>query len=160
MEANLKTIQRELKSVQHLNTINIHDEYETPDELLKEACWKYNVKPVLDVCCTKNNKKYQKCFTKNEDGLKQQWKEDFFMNPPYSEVNKWIAKAYNEHIKNNVTCIALVYAKTDTRWWHRYVERKAEVHFIQGRIHFLTNGKRTANSAPYPSCWIIWRSNS
>lgn len=143
--------------MQHLGVINNHDEYETPMSLLRDACNKFKVRPTLDVCCNQQNKKCLKGFTKADDGLQQSWDEDFFMNPPYSKVAKWISKGYNEHLKNNVTGIALVYAKTDTRWWHAFVEGKAEVYFIKGRIRFLLHGCKTANRAPYPSCWIVWR---
>lgn len=65
--------------------------------------------------------------------------------------------------------MVLVYSKTDTKWWHKYVEGKAEVHNIQGRLQFLDDtGKPkmywnqakqrlTKGYAPYPSCWIIYR---
>ena len=52
----------------------------------------------------------------------------------------------------------LCYAKTDTKWWHEYVEGKAEYHFQKGRIKFLDGqGNLTKNSSPYPSVWIIIR---
>ena len=54
-----------------------------------------------------------------------------------------------QHLFNN---------KTDTLWWHSYVEGIAEVHFQKGRIKFLDeNGDLTKQSAPYPSVWIIYR---
>jgi len=52
----------------------------------------------------------------------------------------------------------LAYAKTDTRWWHSFVENRAETHFVKGRIKFLdAKGYQTKLPAPYPSVWIIYR---
>lgn len=72
-------------------------------------------------------------------------------------VTDWIKKAYSEHLTHNVDAMILTFAKTDTKWWHKYIEGKAEVHFIEGRLRFLDNGKISAYPAPYGSCWIIYR---
>lgn len=72
-------------------------------------------------------------------------------------VTDWLKKAYSEHLNNNVNALILTFAKTDTKWWHKYVENKAEVHFIQGRIRFLDKGTVSDYPAPYGSCWIIYR---
>ena len=61
---------------------------------------------------------------------------------------------------NNVELMILAYAKTDTQWWHNFVENcpTCEVHFIKGRIKFLdAKGYQTKLPAPYPSVWIIYR---
>ena len=54
----------------------------------------------------------------------------------------------------------LIYAKTDTKWWHRFIEDRAEVHFIKGRIEFIKPNSLKRNAAPYPSCWVIYRKNT
>ena len=66
-------------------------------------------------------------------------------------------KAYYQNIKHGVEGMILIYAKTDTKFWHSFIEGKAEVHFIKGRIKFLKNGIKTKNSAPYGSCIVIYR---
>ena len=146
-----------LRSIQHLKKIKEYDEWETPKLMFEDACKKYNVKPVLDVCATEKNHKCDKYLTIDWDGLGQQWKEDFFMNPPYSWVDRWVKHAYYQHSLYNVTGMALIYSKTDTRWWHEYIQDLAEVYFIKGRIKFQINGRPSKNSAPYPSCWVVWR---
>lgn len=72
-------------------------------------------------------------------------------------VADWMKKAYSEHLNNNVNALILTFAKTDTKWWHKYVEKKAEVHFIEGRLRFLDGGKVSDYPAPYGSCFIIYR---
>lgn len=169
----------------HLPNININDEWETPQLILDDVCKKYKVNPILDVCCTAQNKKCKIGITKLSDtnnGLTIPWNMDFFMNPPYSEIDLWMKKAYYDHLNYNVNGIILTYNKTDTKWWHSYVEDRAEIHFIKGRLKFEINGivprwckecKQTfienidfcpicnnrlkKNTAPYPNCWIIYR---
>ena len=150
------------KSIQHLANVTLDNEWETDPGMLNDACAKFGIFPELDVACKTGNKKCNKGFHLDalEDAMIRDWDLDFFMNPPYSQVEQWIAKAYYEHRKHNVNALSLVYSKTDTKWWHKYVEGKAEVHFIEGRIKFLKNGVKSKNSAPYPSCWIIYRKKS
>lgn len=145
------------KSVQHLQFLGIHDEWETPKSLLRSAMINYDILPFLDVCATPQNAQFSKYFTKEQNGLLQNWTLNFFMNPPYSQIYQWIQKASNEVQNNKVSGLALTFAKTDTKWWHQFVEGIHEVHFIKGRIKFLRNGVPSKNSAPYPSCWIVMR---
>jgi phage N-6-adenine-methyltransferase len=52
----------------------------------------------LDPCATAENKKCDKYFTEEEDGLKQSWAgHRVFMNPPYGrKIGFWIKKAFEE----------------------------------------------------------------
>jgi len=170
------------KAQTHQVIVNENDMWETPPGILEEAMIKYDVTPVMDVCATPQNTKFPKYFTPEQNGLTQEWKEDFFMNPPYSEINQWMKKAYEQHRKHNVNALILVFAKTSVKWWHKYVEGKGEVHFQKGRIRFLLDGiepryctrckirftenisycktchsKIRKSSPTYDSAWIIFR---
>ena len=149
-----------MKSIRHLANIKKHDNWETPKNLFLDAISTFDVHPTLDVCATRKNSKCINYITEKEDSLVFEWKEDVFMNPPYSRVNEFMKKAYYQHKKHGITILILVFAKTDTKFWHSFVEEKAEVHFIKGRIKFLKDGIESSNSAPYPSCWIIYRLQS
>jgi phage N-6-adenine-methyltransferase len=158
------------------------EDWETPINLFAKFCLEKKVTPILDVCAGKGNSKCVKAFTKKENGLIQQWDVDFFFNPPYNNVKEWVDKAYYEHRKHNVTGVGLIFAKTDTKMWHRCIEGIAEVYFIEGRVKFEKKGvvpkycrkckvmriqedpicpdclrMMNTNSAPYPSCWVVWR---
>jgi site-specific DNA-methyltransferase (adenine-specific) len=79
------------------------------------------------------------------------------MNPPYGRAIKdWIKKAYEEGQKNDTTVVALIPARTDTRYWHDYVMKSDAVYFIRGRLKF-GNGE---NSAPFPSAVVVFRSTN
>jgi phage N-6-adenine-methyltransferase len=128
------------KATTHQVNVEKNDTWETPKDILLQACKKYKINPTLDVCATQQNRKYDNYFGKETDALKQEWNEDFFMNPPYSEIESWMEKAYEQHRKFNVDALILVFSKTGTKWWHKYVEDKAEIHFQKGRIRFQLNG--------------------
>lgn len=47
----------------------------------------------------------------------------------------------------------LIPSRTDTRWWHSYIEGKAEVRFVKGRLKFGGCNQ----SAPFPSVVVVFR---
>ena len=148
----------ESKAVKHLAIINKNDEYGTPISLFLESCGKYNCTPKVDYFASDVNHVCDKYYTKSDDAFSKSWTENGFINSPYSMIGKVMQKAYEEHMANNVELMILAYAKTDTQWWWNWVENKAEVHFIKGRIKFLdAKGNPTKLSSPYPSVWIIYR---
>ena len=146
-------------SVQHLHSINVRDEYGTPKKLFEQVCKKYEIYPEIDICASKTNHVVSKYITKDQDCFGYSIKQDFFMNPPYSRVSEFMEFAYNQHKRNNVSCLILTYSKTGTRWWHKYVQGIADhVDFQKGRIKFLDeNGNTTKHYAPYDSVWIIYK---
>lgn len=75
------------------------------------------------------------------------------MNPPYSKsIAKWIKKAWYESLRG-VTTVALLPARTDTTWFHRYIYQRAEVRFLRGRLQF----EGAEQSAPFGSMIVIFR---
>lgn len=69
------------------------------------------------------------------------------MNPPYGRViGDWVKK-----LSENKG-VALLPARTDTKWFHDYIYGKAEIRFLKGRVKF-GDGK---NSAPFPSMIVIF----
>ena len=81
-------------------------------------------------------------------------------NPPYSKCRDFIGKAAAE-AKRGCTVVCLVYARTDTRWFHEHVydattnsyRPGVEVRFIKGRLKF--GGAKAG--APAPSMLVIFR---
>lgn len=152
---------KESKAVDHLQKINVNDEYGTPFILYQTACLKYDLRPQIDVTASEANHICEYYINKDDDFLARdddRFDSDCFANFPYSDNYRMFEHAYQLHKKYNNNWLILAYSKTDTRWWHNFVENKAEVHFIQGRVRFKNAlGIFTTNSAPYPSCWIIYR---
>lgn len=132
------------------------NEWATPQAVFDELNKEFNF--TLDPAATSENAKCQRFFTKEQDGLKQDWSgETVFCNPPYGrEIGKWVEKCFNEHIKHNITIVMLIPARTDTTYFHEYIYNHAEIRFIKGRIKFIQNGKE-GDAAPFPSMIVIYK---
>ena len=125
------------------------DDWATPQDFFNELNKEFNF--TLDVCASEENAKCAQYFTKEIDGLKQEWHGTCFMNPPYGrEISKWMEKAYKSSLEG-ATVVCLVPSRTDTKWWHEYA-MKGQIRFIKGRLKF-GNSK---NSAPFPSALVIF----
>jgi len=76
------------------------------------------------------------------------------MNPPYGrKIVKWVEKAYIESKKTGTTVVALLPARTDTKWFHEYIYMKAkEIRLIKGRLKFGDS----KNPAPFPSMIVVF----
>ena len=109
----------------------------------------------LDPCADDSNHKCEKYYTKEQDGIKQDWSgETVFCNPPYGrEISAWVNKCFNEVYAGGCPCaVMLIPARTDTQWFHKYIYRKAEIRFIKGRLKF--GGCK--NAAPFPSMVVVF----
>ena len=133
---------------------NVHflsqtNEWATPQRMFDELNEEFQFS--LDPCATQDNAKCSKYFTKEVDGLSQSWDgEKVFMNPPYGrEIGKWVQKMATSKLSLGV---ALLPARTDTKWFHDYILGKAEIRFVKGRLKF-GNAK---DNAPFPSMIVIW----
>ena len=109
----------------------------------------------LDPCADAENAKCKEYFTKEENGLLKDWGgRRVFCNPPYGRktTGEWIRKCYEEAKKPGTVVVALIPARTDTRFFHDYIYHKAEIRFIKGRLKF--GGCKDA--APFPSMVVIF----
>jgi site-specific DNA-methyltransferase (adenine-specific) len=129
------------------------DMWATPQSFFDELNNEFHF--TLDPCATKANAKCNKFYTIDEDGLQQDWKgEVVFCNPPYGKmISSWVRKCSQESKKPNTTVVALLPARTDTRYFHDYIYGKAkEIRFIKGRLKFGDS----KNSAPFPSMVVVF----
>jgi hypothetical protein len=105
------------------------DEWSTPQDTFNALDQEFGF--TVDVCATAENAKCAKFYTKAEDGLAQPWSGVCWMNPPYGRtIGKWMAKA-RKAVEAGATVVALVPARTDTRWWHDHAT-KGEIRFLPG----------------------------
>jgi site-specific DNA-methyltransferase (adenine-specific) len=88
------------------------------------------------------------------NGLTIPWSKRVFINPPYSKVKLFLAKAKHElEIGNSELIVFLLAARTCTAWFHDYVYGKAEIRFLRGRLKFSNSNV----SAPFPSLIAVFR---
>jgi len=128
------------------------DEWTTPQWLFDELDGEFHFN--LDPCSTDENAKCKTHFTVSDDGLHKNWGGcRVFCNPPYSQIAKWVEKAYRESLKEGTVVVLLIPARTDTRYFHDYIYHRSEIRFISGRLKF-SNAKW---NAPFPSMVVIFR---
>lgn len=111
----------------------------------------------LDPCADHYNHKCDKYFTKEQNGLLQDWSNEVvFCNPPYGrEIYDWVEKCYIESKYHNAICVMLIPARTDTKYFHNFIynNRSAEYFFVKGRLKFGDS----PNAAPFPSMVVVFK---
>lgn len=129
------------------------DQWETPQAVFDELNREFGFN--LDPCADEENHKCERFFTAAEDGLKQDWGGyRVFCNPPYGRaLPAWVEKCYREGCKDNTLVVLLIPARTDTTYFHDFIQHRAEIRFIRGRLKF-GNSK---TGAPFPSMIVVFR---
>lgn len=131
--------------------------WRTPQDLFNQIDEEHHF--TLDVCADQSGGQLKAGMKEffGTDGLTQSWIGNIcYMNPPYGrEITKWIEKAWLEMTMNNVTTVALLPARTDTKWFWDYCI-KQEIRLIKGRIRFL-NDDKDEMPAPFPSLIVVFK---
>lgn len=107
----------------------------------------------LDPCGYRGHPTAKRLICLPEDGLAADWGEDFvWLNPPYGrEIGPWMSKMmrHNEGI-------ALVFSRTDTKWWQDAADRSSCVMFLRGRVRFIDPTNPGANAPPAAPCLMTF----
>ena len=126
------------------------DEWTTPRDLFNKLNRRFLFD--LDPAATFQNHLCPTFYTKEDSGLDHSWEGmRVFVNPPYSHIKDWVAK-FVEESKRADCIVALIPARTDTRWWHDHIMTADKILFLRGRLRF-GDGK---GSAPFPSAVAMW----
>ena len=92
------------------------------------------------------------------DSLRRDWMCTpgllIYVNPPYGrDIGTWVARCAGTAIGIGPSAVvALIPARTDTAWWHRYATTADAICFWRGRLTFLG----AAQGAPVPSAVAYW----
>src|SRR4029077_7513069 len=134
------------------------DEWATPQAFFDAVHAEFGF--TLDVAAQYEN---AKCPRYLSDALSVDWDGICWCNPPYSRGKQaaFIAKAAEQR-RCGVTTVMLLPARTDTKAFHAHIydaktwqpREGVELRFIPGRLKF----GGAANSAPFPSMLVIFRS--
>ena len=130
------------------------DQWATPQAFFDQLDAEFHF--TLDPCADSQNAKCDRYFTEEQDGLSQDWgTETVFCNPPYgrTETGRWVAKCA-EAASKGATVVMLIPARTDTKWFHQHIYKKADVRFIKGRLKFGDS----KDAAPFPSMVVVFHS--
>lgn len=127
------------------------DLWETPQDFFRALDSEYHFD--TDVCATPQNAKCRNYYTPEMNGLIQNWTGVCWCNPPYGrKIGDWVRKA-SESAGAGATVVMLLPARTDTKWFHKYIYGRAEIRFVRGRLKF--GGSQ--NAAPFPSMVVIFK---
>lgn len=134
------------------------DEHYTPKEIV-DAVLELLGTIDLDPCSNSHaspNVPAKRLYTQADDGLSKPWQAaTVFMNPPYSDVERWVNKLCDEYAAGNIgDTIALVKGDTSTQWFQRIWEHAGAVCFPHHRLRFLNGDATQKNSATFASAVV------
>lgn len=143
---------RKKEGFTHDSVDNKTVEWYTPPWIFEELGIEFD----LDPCTIEGGVSWipaKKTYSKKDDGLSKEWVGNVFMNPPYGKhTPNWLEKMHNH--RNG---IALVFSRTDCRWFHDYVAKADAILFLKGRVKFIDGQGRTGNSgAGCGSMLVAW----
>lgn len=96
-------------------------------------------------------------FTVLDNGLSQIWSGTVWCNPPYGDQTaQWL-----QRMKLHGDGVALVFARTGTRWWHDVAPSADVCCFVRGRIRFINGSTRAVAKSPgADSVLLAWGSRA
>lgn len=126
----------------------------------------------IDAAASDSNAKLLRYWTREENALFQSWAgERVWCNPPYSDIESWIGKAWDEWTKTSIAdrpeliVMLLPANRTEQGWWQTLVEPHRDrrngfgVKFLSGRMRFdrpnAVIGPK-GDRPPFGSCLLIW----
>lgn len=112
----------------------------------------------LDPCCPDGEMPWRTAdmmVTKKQDGLRVNWRtKRVWLNPPYG---KEALTFFRKMIDDDAHGIALVFARTDTKLWQRYIFPHAScILFLSGRLRFCHQDGTEGETATAPSALIAF----
>jgi DNA N-6-adenine-methyltransferase (Dam) len=94
----------------------------------------------------------ERSFSRADDGLSRPWAGRVWLNPPYGHgVGRWL-----DRLSRHGDGLALVFARTDTRWYQGVVRRATAICFIAGRLSFVQPDGGRAGTAGAPSALLAF----
>lgn len=87
-------------------------------------------------------------YTREQNGFYRPWKGNIWLNPPYGgNIPEWLEKlaAHGEGI-------ALLFSRTETRWFQRFATKAAAICFLEKKVKFI---RQDGFSKGQPGCGSI-----
>lgn len=138
----------------------------------------------LDVAACEESHLADRYFTKADDGLTKRWEGRVWCNPPFSDIEPWVMKAWTAAGCCDVIAMLLPASRTEQGWWQDLVEPLRDgrkniraghrltliahslytppltTHFLPGRTRFGHPGNRDGigvGSPPFGCVLLVWR---
>lgn len=138
----------------HESFVNKSCEWYTPQYIFDWLGMEFD----LDPCHPKERLPWipvKNVFTEADNGLEKDWAEygSVWLNPPYGRLTAPFLNKMSRH-RNGV---ALLFSRTDCRWFHDYIKKADAVLFLKGRIKFVDgNGVTGGGGAACGSILVGW----
>lgn len=111
----------------------------TPDEFISATKKRLGIKEfAIDLAANKDNTKASQFYSEEDNSLVQSWVYNGWgwLNPEFADIGPWVEKAWNES-RNGAKVALLMPSSTGSNYWAKWVDRKAYVTFLNGRIQFV-----------------------
>lgn len=132
-------------------------DYQTPPEFLRAVRNFLHISDFYrDLAASHENAVVRRYYTAQDNALLQPWDtpqdECNWLNPPFAKIAPWVKKAYES--RNVAQTVVLVPAGVGSNWWRDWVDGKARVLLLNGRLTFVGETK------PYPKdcCLLVYSS--
>lgn len=129
---------------------NRTDEWYTPPEII-QALGKFDLDP-----CALSHDFYtaKQCYTKKDDGIKQEWDGRVWLNPPY---NRKDIVPFIRRMAEHGNGIALVFNRMDIALWHETIFPSATaILILRGRVKFMRPDGTQGDAAGCGSVLVAW----
>lgn len=108
----------------------------------------------VDAAASRNNAMLPVFWSEEDSAFDHDWTGlRVWCNPPYGrkDIYRWVEKCATGGAE---VCVALLPARTDTRWFHDFIYQKpnVEIRFVKGRIKF----SGTSGPGKFPSMVVIF----
>jgi phage N-6-adenine-methyltransferase len=124
----------------------------------------------LDVAACEESHHAEVWYSREDDGLVKPWFGNVWCNPPYSDIEPWVAKAWAslEMTHRGVKSVSMLLPATRTEqpWWQKLIEPHRDKsprltsHFLPGRTRFGLPGNPLGigvGSPPFACVLLIFR---
>ncbi len=128
----------------HENPVNQSKEWFTPKWIFEKLGVEFDTDPAAAPVGWAEWIPAKEKIRREDNGLQRPWRGRVWLNPPYGkDTPEWL-RLLAEHGNG----IALVFARTDTAWFHDYAAQATLICFMRGRVQFIAGPGASANSGP------------
>ena len=148
----------------HVSNNSGNNEWYTPKKYIdfaKTVMGEIDIDPASSEIANKvvNAKKY---YTKEDDGLQQEWEGKLWMNPPYAQplITQFCEKLKEEVESGNVKeFMVLVNNATETAWFQNLASVSNAIWFIKSRVKFVDMDGNPSGAPLQGQCILYYGEN-
>lgn len=119
----------------------------------------------LDVAACEESHHAPRWYSKVDNGLLQPWFGRVWCNPPYSDIEPWAKRAWEQLTSCAVIAMLVPATRTEQPWWHSHIEPRRDrdeqlrSFFLPGRTEFARPGSGgvAQSGSPFGCVLLVWR---